>query len=83
MVTYGNLNENSFNKILMCEKRKRFMEYINSVIQNKLNSDITSVICDQNYKYDSFNLLQKCIINQVIKDKNAKISNILIEKPWE
>lgn len=87
IATFGNLNDSYFYSIWNGEKRKHFLDYIKDTHKNGLlqhNKCIEgNLVCANNCKYSSFNILQKWIISQVEKEKDSVFEPILLEQSWD
>lgn len=79
MATYGSLNESSFDDIWKGNKRKEFLEYI----QSNLHGVLEKPKCCTSCKYDNFNTVQHWLILQLAKNPNVKISTIIVDMPWD
>lgn len=86
MAIYGNINEADFNSIWTGEKRKDFLKHIQDThtagMENHGCYASGNAVCSHNCKYNSFNIIQRWIINQLEKEPNSTFKPICKLENW-
>lgn len=87
MATFGNINQQSFNRIWNGEKRK---EFLNHITKAHKNGEIQfgdcmkgEKVCNHNCKYGCFNIIQKWIIKQLEDAENSTFGQINVLENWD